>query len=61
MSWLFEPGTTDELVEGIYMHTLARAVFAAIGRAPTVRVTWPQDNESPPAPWTAAVPALGVQ
>ena len=30
MNWLFAPGTLDELVEDIYMHTLTLAIFAAI-------------------------------
>ena len=37
VNWLFAPGTPDELVEDIYMHTLTLAVFAAIQRAPKAR------------------------
>ena len=45
VTWLFAPGTPDELVEDIYMHTLTLAIFAAIQRAPKARVIWPQDDE----------------
>ena len=49
MKWLFEPGAPDELVDEIYMHTLALAIFAAIQRAPTARVTVLKTMRSPPA------------
>jgi len=55
VSWLFEPGTTDELVEDIYMHTLPLGILAAIQRAATARVTWPQDDEIAARAVTAAV------
>ena len=32
MNWLFEPSTTDELVEDIYMHTLPLAILVFGGR-----------------------------
>ena len=59
ISWLFEPGTTDELVEDIYMHTLPLGILAAVQRAPTARVTWPQDDEIAARAVTAAVPQQG--
>lgn len=59
MNWIFEPGTSDELVEDIYMRTLPLAIFAAIQRVPTVRVTWPQDDEIAARVMTAAVPPQG--
>ena len=59
MNWLFKPETCDELVEDIYMHTLPLAIFAAIQRAPTARVTWPQDDEIAARVMTAAVPPQG--
>ena len=59
MNWLFKPETSDELVEDIYMHTLTLAIFAAIQRAPTARVTWPQDDEIAARVMTAAVPPQG--
>ena len=45
VNWLFKPKTCDELVEEIYTHTLPLAICAAIQRAQTARVTWPQDGE----------------
>ena len=59
VNWLFEPETSDELVEDIYMHTLPLAIFAAIQRAPTARVTWPQDDEIAARVMTTAVPPQG--
>ena len=59
LNWLFKPETSDELVEDIYMHTLPLAIFAAIQRAPTARVTWPQDDEIAARIMTAAVPPQG--
>ena len=59
VNWLFKPETSDELVEDIYMHTLTLAIFAAIQRAPTARVTWPQDDEIAARVMTAAVPPQG--
>ena len=41
------------------MHTLLLAIFAAMQRAPTARVTWPQDDELAARAMTAAVPAQG--
>ena len=59
VNWLFEPGTSDELVEDIYMHTLTLAIFAAIQRVPKARVTWPQDDEIAARVMTATVPPQG--
>lgn len=59
VNWLFEPGTPDELVEDIYMHTLPLAIFAAIQGAREARVTWPQDDEIAARVMTAAVPPQG--
>ena len=59
VNWLFKPETCDELVEDTYMHTLTLAILAAIQRAPTARVTWPQDDEVSAA--AAAPPKGGVQ
>ena len=59
INWLFEPGTPDELVENIYMHTLPLAIFAAIQRTPTARVTWPQDDEIAARVMTAAAAPKG--
>ena len=59
MNWLFEPGARDELVEDIYMHTLPLAIFAAIQRSPTARVTWPQDDEIAARVMTVVVPPQG--
>ena len=59
MNWLFEPGTPDELVEDIYMHTLTLAIFAAIQRTPKARVTWPHDDEIAARVVTAAAPPKG--
>ena len=59
VNWLFKPETCDELVEDIYMHTLPLAIFPAIQRAPTARVTWPQDDEIAARVMTAAVPPQG--
>ena len=62
MNWLFEPGSPAAFVEDIYMHTLPLAIFAAIQKAPTARVTWPQDDEIAARVMTAAVPPKdGVQ
>ena len=62
VNWLFKPETPAELVENIYMHTLPLAIFAAIQRAPTARVTWPQDDEIAARVMTAAAaPKGGVQ
>lgn len=62
MNWLFEPGTSDELVEDIYMHILTLAIFAALQMAPTARVTWPQGDETAARVMTAAAaPKGGVQ
>ena len=58
-NWLFAPGTPDELVEDIYMHTLMLAIFAAIQRAPKARVTWPQDDEVAARVMTTAAPTKG--
>ena len=41
------------------MHTLPLAIFAAIQRAPTARVTWPQDDDIAARAITAAVPSQG--
>ena len=59
VNWLFEPSAPDELVGDIYMHTLPLAIFAGIQRAPTARVTWPQDDEIAARVMTAAVPPQG--
>ena len=59
LNWLFEPGTPDEMVEDIYMHTLPLAIFAAIQKAPEARVTWPQDDEIAARVMTAAAPPKG--
>ena len=59
VNWLFKPETCDELVEDIYMHTLPLAIFAAIQRAPTARVTWPQDDEIAGRVMTVGVPPQG--
>ncbi len=59
MTWLFKPGTTDQLVEDIYMHTLTLAFFAAIQRTPRARVIWPSDDEIAARVMTAAVPPRG--
>ena len=59
LNWLFEPNTPDELVEDIYMHTLTLAIFAAIQRPPTARVTWPHDDEIAARVVTAAAPPKG--
>ncbi len=59
MNWLFKPGTPGELVEDIYMHTLALAIFAAIRRTPRARVIWPKDDEIAARVMTAAVPPKG--
>ena len=57
-----EPGTRDELVEEIYMHTLPLAIFAAIQTTPPPRVTWPQDDDIAARVMTAAAaPKGGVQ
>ena len=62
MNWLFEPGTPDELIEDIYIHTLTLAIFAAIQKTPKSRVTWPQDDEIAARVMTAAAaPKGGVQ
>ena len=62
VNWLFEPGTPDELVENIYMHTLTLAICAAIQTSPRARVTWPQDDEIAARVITAAAaPKGGVQ
>lgn len=60
VNWLFEPGTPDELVEDIYMHTLPLAIFAALQRAPRARVTWPRDDEIAARVMAAAVPPRGT-
>lgn len=57
VNWLFEPRTADELIEDIHIRTLA--IFAAIQKAPTARVTWPQDDEIAARVMTAAVPPQG--
>ena len=59
MTWLFEPGTPDELVEDIYMHTLTPAIFAAIQRTPRAWVIWPPDDEVATRVMTAVVPPQG--
>ena len=59
VNWLFELGTPDDLVEDIYTHTLTLAIFAAIQRAPTARVAWPQDDEIAARVMTVAVPPQG--
>ena len=59
VNWLFKPSTPDEVVEDIYMYTLPLAIFAAIQRAPTARVTWPQDDEIAARVMTAAAPPQG--
>ena len=59
VNWLFEPGTPDDLIEDIYTHTLTFAIFAATQRAPTARVTWPQNDEIAARGMTVAVPPQG--
>ena len=59
LNWLFEPDTSDALVEDIYTHTLPLAIFAAIQKAPKARVTWPRDDQIAARVMTAAVPARG--
>ena len=59
VNWLFAPGTPDELVDDIYIHTLTLAIFAAIQRVPKARVTWPQDDEIAARVVTAVVPPKG--
>ena len=59
VNWLFKPETSDEQVEDIYMHTLPLAIFAAIQRAPTAQVTWPQEDEIAARVVTAAAPPKG--
>ena len=60
MTWLFKPGTPDELVEDIYMHTLTLAFFAASQRTAQARVIWPEDDEiAADRVMTAAVPPQG--
>ena len=60
VNWLFKPGTPDEMIEEIYMHTLTLAIFAAVQRTPTARVTWPRDDEIAARVMTAAVSAKGA-
>ena len=59
VNWLFKPGTPDEVIEDIYIHTLTLAIFAAIQRARKARVIWPQDDEIAARVMTAAVPPKG--
>ena len=59
VNWLFEPGTLDELIEDIYVHTLPLAIFAAMQGAQRARVTWPQDDEIAARVMTAAAPPKG--
>ena len=60
VNWLFEPGTPDELMEDIYIHTLPLAIFGALWLAPKARVTWPRDDEIAARVMTAAVPPRGA-
>ena len=59
VNWLFKPGTPDEVIEDIYVHTLTLAIFAATRRAQKVRVVWPQDDEIAACVMTAALPPKG--
>ena len=59
VNWLFEPGTSDELVEDIYVHTLTLAICAAMQGARKARVTWPQDDEIAARVMTATAPPTG--
>ena len=59
VNWLFKPGTSDEVIEDIYVHTLTLAIFAAIRQARKTRVIWPQDDEIAARVMTAAVPPKG--
>ena len=59
VNWLFKPGTPDEVIEDIYVHTLTLAIFAAIQWARKARVIWPQDYEIADRVMTAAVPPKG--
>ena len=58
-NWLFKPGTPDEMLEDIYIHTLTLTIFAAIQRARKARVIWPQDDEIAARVMTVAVPPKG--
>lgn len=59
VNWLFEPGTPDDVIEDIYIHTLTLAIFAATQRARKARVIWPQDDPIAARVMTAAVPPKG--
>ena len=59
VNWLFKPGTPDDVIEDIYVHTLTLAIFAATQRARKARVVWPQDDEIAARVMTAAVPPKG--
>ena len=58
VNWAFKPGTPDEVVEDIYIHTLPLAVAAAVQNA-SPRVTWPRDDEIAARVMTAAAPPRG--
>lgn len=60
VNWLFEPGTPNELMEDVYIHTLPLAIFGALWSAPKARVTWPRDDEIAARVMTAAVPPRGA-
>ena len=59
MNWLFKPGTPDEVIEDIYIHTLTLAISAAIQRTRKARVIWPQDDEIAARVMTARGAAKG--
>ena len=59
VDWLFKPGTSDEVIEDIYVHTLTLAMFAALQQARKARVIWPQDDELAARVMTAAMPPKG--
>ena len=62
LNWLFEPGTPDDIVEDIYVHTMTLTICAAIQKTPKARVTWAQDDELAAGVMTAtARPKGGVQ
>ena len=58
VNWAFKPGTPDEVVEDIYIHTLPLAVAAAVQNA-SPRVTWPREDEIAARVMTAAAPPRG--
>ena len=37
VNWLFKPGTPDEVIEDIYIHTLTLAIFAAVSEGAGAR------------------------